>query len=97
MLTARKKRAVPIGYHWRVRELKENLLKEEAPPRILEILKHLYDINVDLTILQEMLIGIPVSKLKKNSNEDVASAARKLVKKWKAIAEQKQDNIPASK
>ena len=86
-----------------VRQLKEDLLKEQARPsgdgrteKILDILKRLNGVNMDLTILTETLIGASVSKLKKHSDEEVANAAKKLVKKWKGIANQGQGNGAAA-
>ena len=61
---------------WKVHEQKENLRKEESPPKILAILKRLENVNMDLTILEETLIGRRVAKLEKHSNEDVANAAK---------------------
>ena len=74
-----------------VRLLKEDLLKELARPtgdgraeKILDILDRLDKVdNMNLTILSETLIGATVSKLKTYDNNDVASKAKYLVKKWK--------------
>ncbi|KAL7545498.1 hypothetical protein ACHAWF_008850 [Thalassiosira exigua] len=78
-----------------VRQLKEDLLKEQARPsgdgrseKILDILERLDAVEVDLAILTETLIGASVSKLKGHDDGDVAGAAKKLVKKWKGIAKQ---------
>jgi len=81
-----------------VRLLKEDLLKELARPtgdgraeKILDILDRLDKVdNMNLTILSETLIGATVSKLKTYDNNDVASKAKYLVKKWKGIAKQAQ-------
>lgn len=84
-----------------VRQLKETLLKEQARPagegrteKILDILKRLGDLDMDLAILTETLIGASVSKLKSHENAEVAGAAKGLVKKWKGVA--KQGNGAAS-
>ena len=78
-----------------VRQLKEVLLKEQARPsgdgrteKILDILKRLDGVEMDLVILTETLIGANVSKLKSHEDEEVSGAAKKLVKKWKGIAKQ---------
>jgi len=78
-----------------VRQLKEDLLKQQARPpgegrseKILDILQRLDDAKIDLAILSETLIGASVSKLKNHDNADVASTAKKLVKKWKGVAKQ---------
>lgn len=88
-----------------VRQLKEDLLKEQARPpgdgrneKILDILQRLDKVSMDLTILSETLIGASVSKLKAHSDESVANTARGLVKKWKGVAKQAQPTTtPASK
>ena len=80
-----------------VRQLKEDLLKEQAAPpgdgrneKILDILQRLEKQKVDLAVLTETLIGASVSKLKKHDNADIASTAKGLVKKWKSVANQAQ-------
>ena len=80
-----------------VRQLKEDLLKEQAAPpgdgrneKILDILQRLEKQNIDLAVLTETLIGASVSKLKKHDNADIANAAKGLVKKWKGVANQAQ-------
>jgi transcription elongation factor S-II len=83
-----------------VRLLKEDLLKELASPggdgrteKIMDIVQRLDRVNnMDLAILSDTLIGASVSKLKNHEDDDVASAAKKLVKKWKCIAKQAQGN-----
>ena len=77
-----------------VRQLKEDLLKEQARPsgdgrteKILDILQRLDNVEMDLAILTETLVGASVSKLKKHEDEDVSAIAKKLVKKWKGIAQ----------
>lgn len=80
-----------------VRQLKEDLLKEQAAPpgdgrneKILDILQRLEKQNIDLAVLTETLIGASVSKLKKHDNADIANTAKGLVKKWKGVANQAQ-------
>lgn len=80
-----------------VRQLKEDLLKEQAAPpgdgrneKILDILQRLEKQNIDLAVLTETLIGASVSKLKKHDNTDIANTAKGLVKKWKGVANQAQ-------
>ncbi|KAL7440846.1 hypothetical protein ACHAXM_007517 [Skeletonema potamos] len=80
-----------------VRQLKEDLLKEQAAPpgdgrneKILDILQRLEKQKIDLAVLTETLIGASVSKLKKHENADIANAAKGLVKKWKSVANQAQ-------
>mmetsp|Transcript_26316 Transcript_26316/g.44915 ORF Transcript_26316/g.44915 Transcript_26316/m.44915 type:complete len:314 (+) Transcript_26316:191-1132(+) len=86
-----------------VRLLKEDLLKEQARPsgegrseKILDILQRLDKVDVDLAILSETLIGASVSKLKSHEDGDVASTAKKLVKKWKGVAKQSGNNAASS-
>lgn len=78
-----------------VRILKEDLLKEQARPggdgrdgKILDILQRLDKVDIDLAILTETLIGATVSKLKSNRDEELATVAKKLVKKWKGLLKQ---------
>lgn len=85
-----------------VRLLKEDLLKQQARPsgdghteKILDILQRLDNVDMDLTILTETLVGAIVSKLKSHDDGDVATIAKKLVKKWKGVA--KQAGATASK
>mmetsp|Transcript_15748 Transcript_15748/g.23878 ORF Transcript_15748/g.23878 Transcript_15748/m.23878 type:complete len:255 (+) Transcript_15748:85-849(+) len=81
-----------------VHQLKGELLKEQArlddggcrKENIMGILHRLDDVEMDLAILAETLIGKIVSKLKSCDDGDVASAARKLVKKWKRIVAKHQ-------
>ena len=80
-----------------VRQLKEALLKEVVRPsgegrteKILDILQQLDDVDIDLAILTETLIGASVAKLKSHDDQDVASTAKKLVKKWKTLARESQ-------
>mmetsp|Transcript_20874 Transcript_20874/g.45239 ORF Transcript_20874/g.45239 Transcript_20874/m.45239 type:complete len:312 (-) Transcript_20874:1758-2693(-) len=86
-----------------VRLLKEDLLKQQARPsgdgrteKILDILQRLDSVNMDLTILTETLVGAIVSKLKSHNDGDVASTAKKLVKKWKGVAKQAGASKPAA-
>lgn len=78
-----------------VRQLKEDLLKEQAAPssdgrneKVLDILQRLEKEQIDLAVLTETLIGASVNKLKKHDNADIATAAKRLVKKWKDVANQ---------
>ncbi|KAL9179336.1 hypothetical protein ACHAXT_008626 [Thalassiosira profunda] len=86
-----------------VRQLKEDLLKEQARPggegrneKILDILQRLEKADVDLAVLTETLIGASVSKLKSHEDADVASTAKALVKKWKGIAKQAQNGASSA-
>ncbi|KAL7535091.1 hypothetical protein ACHAXR_006258 [Thalassiosira sp. AJA248-18] len=86
-----------------VRQLKEDLLKEQARPsgdgrteKILDILQRLDNVDMDLAILTETLVGATVSKLKSHDDGDVGSTAKKLVKKWKVLAKQAQGNNGSS-
>ena len=72
-----------------VRQLKEDLLKEQAAPpgnrrnkKILDILQRLDKQNVDLAVLTATKIREPVSVLKKHDNSDISEAAKGLIKKW---------------
>ncbi|KAL7460203.1 hypothetical protein ACHAXS_000666 [Conticribra weissflogii] len=76
-----------------VRQLKEDLHKEQARPpgegrneKILDILQRLDNTSIDLAILTETLIGASVSKLKSHDDEKVSNTAKALVKKWKGVA-----------
>lgn len=76
-----------------VRQLKEDLLKEQARPsgegrteKIHDMLQRLDKVDMDLAILTETLIGATVSKLKSHQDGDVSSTAKMLVKKWKGVA-----------
>lgn len=81
-----------------VSQLKEDLLKEhhknsqsspshDSDERILDVLNRLDEINIDIDILKETLIGKAVIQFKKKYSEDITTKARALVKKWKRIYE----------
>mmetsp|Transcript_35130 Transcript_35130/g.74125 ORF Transcript_35130/g.74125 Transcript_35130/m.74125 type:complete len:317 (-) Transcript_35130:128-1078(-) len=85
-----------------VRLLKEDLLKQQARPsgegrseKILDILQRLDNVEINLAILSETLIGASVSKLKSHDDANVSSTAKKLVKKWKGVAK-KSTSKPAA-
>ena len=86
-----------------VRQLKEDLLKLQARPsgegnteKMLDILKRLDNVEMDIAILTETLIGATVSKLKSHDDGDLASTAKKLVKKWKGVAKASASNPAAA-
>jgi len=54
--------------------------------RCLDILQRLDEVHIDLHILKSTLIGTTVSKFKGCPEEEVARAAKLLVKKWKKAA-----------
>ena len=88
-----------------VRLLQEDLIKEmsrgDSEGRrtevIVDILQRLNEVDINLKILSETLIGATVMKLKKDDGVDitVSNAARKLIKKWKSIAEKAEANTTA--
>lgn len=87
-----------------VRLLKEDLLKQQARPsgegrseKILDILQRLDKVEMDLAILSETLIGASVSKLKSHADANVASTAKKMVKKWKGVAKQAGASVSSPK
>ena len=81
-----------------MKDLKESLMKISSSSssttknnnnddeQILDILHNLNQYPIDVNILAETLIGATVSKLKHNSNNDIALKAKQLVKKWKQTA-----------
>ena len=82
-----------------VRLLKEDLVKELShrdnggeglgrTEKIMDIVQRLDQVDMSLSILTDTLIGATVSKLKKHDDGDVVAASKKLVKKWKCLAEQ---------
>ena len=88
-----------------VRLFQEDLIKEMSrgdgeggqTEFIMDILQRLDEMNINLKILSETLIGVTVSKLKKYDGFDicVSDTARKLIKKWKSIAEKAEANTTA--
>lgn len=56
--------------------------------RILDIIRQLEGLPIDLSILTETLIGTTVSKLKSCKEEQVSTAAKALIKKWKKMAKE---------
>ena len=86
-----------------VRQLKEDLLKLQARPsgegnteKMLDILKRLDNVEMDIAILTETLIGATVSKLKSHNDGDLAITAKKGVKKWKGVAKASASNPAAA-
>jgi len=84
-----------------VKDLKKSLASElakdssdDVDPCVLDMLKRLDELPVDFQILTETLVGAIVSKFKSNSNQEVASTAKTLVRKWKRQA--KRDSISAN-
>jgi hypothetical protein len=85
-----------------VRLLQEDLLKEMSrgdgeggrTEFIMDILQRLDEVDINLKILSETLIGATVMKLKKDDGVaiSVSNAARKLIKKWKSVAEKAEAN-----
>lgn len=73
-----------------VRSLKESLVKElpaeddSSIERCRDILTRLDECSIDLSVLTETMIGVTVNKLK--SHKDLGDTVKKLVKKWKKIA-----------
>ena len=88
-----------------VRLLQEDLIKEmsrgDSEGRrtevIVDILQRLNEVDINLKILSETLIGATVMKLKKDDGVaiSVSNEARKLIKKWKSIAEKAEANTTA--
>jgi hypothetical protein len=88
-----------------VRLLQEDLIKEMSrgdgegvrTEVIMDILQRLNEVDITLKILSETIIGATVMKLKKDDGVDitVSNAARKLIKKWKSIAEKAEANTTA--
>jgi hypothetical protein len=60
----------------------------------MDILQRLDEVDINLKILSETLIGATVMKLKKDDGVpiSVSNAARKLIKKWKSVAEKAEAN-----
>ena len=58
--------------------------------RCLDLLKRLDEVPVNFEILKETLVGIAVSKFKSNTNKEVASSAKALIKKWKKQIEKEK-------
>lgn len=93
-----------------VRLLKDDLVKEllyrdngddggkgaGRTEKIMDILQRLDEVDMSLSILTDTLIGATVSKLKKHSDGDVVAASKKLVKKWKCLAEQQAASSSSS-
>jgi len=93
-----------------VRLLKEDLVKELShcnngvdggegagrTEKIMDIVQRLDQIDMSLSILTDTLIGATVSKLKKHDDVDVVAASKKLVKKWKCLAEQQSASSSAA-
>eukprot|EP00555_Chaetoceros_dichaeta_P004799 CAMPEP_0198256642 /NCGR_PEP_ID=MMETSP1447-20131203/6514_1 /TAXON_ID=420782 /ORGANISM="Chaetoceros dichaeta, Strain CCMP1751" /LENGTH=337 /DNA_ID=CAMNT_0043943337 /DNA_START=65 /DNA_END=1078 /DNA_ORIENTATION=+ len=84
-----------------VKDLKKSLASElakdssdDVDPCVLDMLKRLDELPVDFQILTETLVGAVVSKFKSNSNQEVASTAKTLVRKWKRQA--KRDSSSAN-
>ena len=85
-----------------VRLLQEDLLKEMSrgdgeggrTEFIMDILQRLDEVDINLKILSETLIGATVMKLKKDDGVaiSVSNTARKLIKKWKSVAEKAEAN-----
>lgn len=87
-----------------VLQLKESLAKEHGKiekfssdgtalsssfyERILDILRRLNELPIDLKVLSETLIGMTVSKFKTCPDDKVVSTAKSLIKKWKKMAKQ---------
>ena len=88
-----------------VRLLQEDLIKEMSrgdgegvrTEVIMDILQRLNEVDINLKILSETIIGATVMKLKKDDGVaiTVSNAARKLIKKWKSIAEKAEANTTA--
>jgi len=88
-----------------VRLLQEDLIKEMSrgdgeggrTEFIMDILQRLNEVDINLKILSETLIGATVMKLKKDDGVaiSVSNEARKLIKKWKSIAEKAEANTTA--
>ena len=88
-----------------VRLLQEDLIKEMSrgdgeggrTEFIMDILQRLNEVDINLKILSETLIGATVMKLKKDDVVaiSVSNEARKLIKKWKSIAEKAEANTTA--
>lgn len=90
--------------------LKEDLVKELShrdnggdgdegagrTEKIMDILQRLDEVDINLKILTDTLIGATVSKLKKHDDGDVVAASKKLVKKWKCLAEQQAASSSSS-
>ena len=68
-----------------VSALKKKLLKESTEGEILDALKQLKRIEMDLPTLRSTKIGKDVNVLKKHSSSDVASLAKILVGRWKNL------------
>lgn len=91
-----------------VSQLKEDLLKEyhknntqsspshDSDERILDVLNRLDELNIDVDILKETLIGKTVNQFKKKYSEDITIKARALIKKWKRIYEDATSTAAAS-
>lgn len=84
-----------------VNDLKSSLTKELDESscnieRVTDILNQLDQCPVNLSILSETLIGTIVSKFKSNSDSNVASKAKGLIKKWKSMAKQSQTQTSSS-
>ena len=64
--------------------------------KIMDIVQRLDQVDMSLSILTDTLIGATVSKLKKYDDGDVVAASKKLVKKWKCLAEQQATSSSSS-
>jgi len=68
-----------------VQRLKARLDAEEKEDELLETLDILAKCDVSLQIIKETRIGKSVGKLRKHSNNKIATASGNLVEKWKKI------------
>ena len=54
--------------------------------RVLDVFRQLDELQIDLSILSDTLIGTTVSKFKKCEEAEVVEKAKELIRKWKKIA-----------
>eukprot|EP00640_Fibrocapsa_japonica_P003254 CAMPEP_0113953028 /NCGR_PEP_ID=MMETSP1339-20121228/90756_1 /TAXON_ID=94617 /ORGANISM="Fibrocapsa japonica" /LENGTH=328 /DNA_ID=CAMNT_0000961727 /DNA_START=55 /DNA_END=1038 /DNA_ORIENTATION=+ /assembly_acc=CAM_ASM_000762 len=60
---------------------------ESKAERIIDLIGRLNEVPVTVDDLRDTKVGLTIGKLRKHSDQSVAGAAKKLLKKWKRMAE----------